>query len=337
MLVSTEEFVMTAPSLDIHITEGDLQESLREDARRGLTATPKWLPPKYFYDAVGSELFERITELDEYYPTRTERALLTERAAEIARVTGVEVLVELGSGSSDKTRVLLSAGLEHGTLRRYVPQDVSPSALTGAMEELSRQYPDLEIHGVVSDFTSTGGPDSGLFWVPTGGRRTLAFLGGTLGNLVPQERAEFLSAISNTVDTGEFLLLGVGLVIDPAVLVPAYDDAQGVTAQFDLNVLSVLNGQLNADFDMDDFEHVAVWDERNEWIEMRLRARRDHTVRVADLDLNVQFAAGEEMRTEISAKFRRESITGELAAAGLTVDEFWTDSDERFALVLARK
>jgi L-histidine N-alpha-methyltransferase len=332
---------MTAPSLDIHITAEDLQKSLREDALRGLTATPKWLPPKYFYDATGSELFERITELEEYYPTRTERGILADRAADIARITDSEVLIELGSGSSDKTRLLLSAGLEHGTLRRYVPQDVSPSALTGAMEDLGREYPTLDVHGVVSDFTDIAGTSelgrSALGALPSGGRRTIAFLGGTLGNLVPQERSDFLADLARTLNTGEFLLLGVGLVIDPAVLVPAYDDAEGVTAQFDLNVLSVLNGTLNATFDTDDFEHVAVWDERNEWIEMRLRSRRAHTVRVEELDLDVHFAAGEEMRTEISAKFRRESITGELAAAGFTVDQFWTDADERFAVVLARR
>ncbi|MGB3771247.1 MAG: L-histidine N(alpha)-methyltransferase [Rhodococcus sp. (in: high G+C Gram-positive bacteria)] len=322
---------MTAPSLDIHITADDLEKSLRDDAMRGLTASPKWLPPKYFYDAVGSELFERITELDEYYPTRTERALLAERASDIARVTDCEVLVELGSGSSDKTRLLLSAGLEHGSLTRYVPQDVSPSALTGAMEEISREYPGLDVHGVVSDFTDT------LRTLPSGGRRTIAFLGGTLGNLVPEERADFLDDIARTLEAGEHLLLGVGLVIDPAIMVPAYDDAEGVTASFDLNVLSVLNGTLGATFDADDFEHVAVWDERNEWIEMRLRARRAHTVRVEALDLDVTFGEGEEMRTEISAKFRRESITGELAAAGLSVQEFWTDADSRFALILARR
>lgn len=322
---------MAAPTLDVHITDADLRDALRADVLRGLTATPKWLPPKWFYDATGSELFELITELDEYYPTRTERALLAEHADEIATLTRTEVLVELGSGSSDKTRLLLSAGTAEGSLRRYVPQDVSPSALTGAMEDLVRDYPDLEIHGVVSDFTDT------LRTLPAGGRRTVAFLGGTLGNLVPEERAEFLAEIGRTVDAGEYLLLGVGLVIDPAVMIPAYDDAAGVTARFDRNVLSVLNGTLDATFEPEAFEHVAIWDDRNEWIEMRLRSTRAQNVRIEALDLDVHFDEGEEMRTEISAKFREESVTGELAAAGFAVDRFWTDADRRFALVAARR
>lgn len=322
---------MAAPTLDVHITDADLRDALRADVLRGLTATPKWLPPKWFYDATGSELFELITELDEYYPTRTERALLAEHADEIATLTRTEVLVELGSGSSDKTRLLLSAGTAEGSLRRYVPQDVSPSALTGAMEDLVRDYPDLEIHGVVSDFTDT------LRTLPAGGRRTVAFLGGTLGNLVPEERAEFLAEIGRTVDAGEYLLLGVGLVIDPAVMIPAYDDAAGVTARFDRNVLSVLNGTLDATFEPEAFEHVAIWDDRNEWIEMRLRSTRAQNVRIEALDLVVHFDEGEEMRTEISAKFREESVTGELAAAGFAVDRFWTDADRRFALVAARR
>lgn len=321
---------MATSTTDVHITEQDLQRSLREDVLRGLSASPKWLPPKWFYDARGSELFELITELEEYFPTRTERALLAEHADDIARVTETEVLVELGSGSSDKTRLLLTAGTEHGALRRYVPQDVSPSALDGAITEITAAYPDLDVHGVVSDFTDT------LRTLPAGGRRTIAFLGGTLGNMVPQERATFLGEIAETLDTGEHLLLGVGLVTDRDALIAAYDDASGVTAQFNANVLSVLNAKLDANFDLDAFEHVAVWDERNEWIEMRLRATREQTVRVAALDLDVHFAEGEEMRTEISAKFRRASIDGELAAAGFAVAEFWTDPQERFALVLAR-
>ncbi len=322
---------MTAPTLEIHLSEDQMTDALRADARRGLTASPKWLPPKWFYDARGSELFEQITELPEYYPTRTERELLRASAAEIAEGTSAQILVELGSGSSEKTRILLGALTAHGTLERYVPQDVSPAALTSAAEQISREFPGLEVHGVVSDFTDT------LHNLPSGGRRMIAFLGGTLGNLVPAERAEFLESVAAVLEPGEQLLLGVGLVIDPAVLVPAYDDAAGVTAEFNRNVLHVLNNRLHADFEPDRFRHVAQWDEANEWIEMRLEATADMTVQIRDLDLTVHFAEGEQMRTEISAKFRLTGIESELNAAGFETTRSWTDADDRFALICAAR
>ncbi|WP_280299562.1 L-histidine N(alpha)-methyltransferase [Nocardia neocaledoniensis] len=322
---------MTAPLLDIHLTDDDLAAALRADARTGLTATPKSLPPKWFYDARGSELFERITELPEYYPTRTERALLERVVGEIAAAARPEVLVELGSGSAAKTRLLLDALTAEGSLKTYVPQDVSASALRGAATEIAREYPQLGVHGVVSDFTDT------LHNLPRGGRRMIAFLGGTIGNLVPAERAEFLAGIHDVLEPGELLLLGAGLVIDPAVLVPAYDDAQGVTAEFNRNVLHVLNHRLGADFDPERFEHIALWDAENEWIEMRLRATAPMTATIADLDLTVDFAEGEQMRTEISAKFRPEGLRAELAAAGFATAHTWTDPDDRFALVLAER
>lgn len=320
---------MTAPTLEIHLSEEQMTEALRTDARVGLTASPKWLPPKWFYDARGSELFEQITELPEYYPTRTERELLRASAAEIAAVSAPQILVELGSGSSDKTRLLLDAMTAHGTLEQYVPQDVSPAALGSAIEALSRDYPELQVHGVVSDFTDT------LHNLPTGGRRMIAFLGGTLGNLVPAERAEFLASIAAVLETGEQLLVGVGLVIDPAILVPAYDDAAGVTAEFNRNVLHVLNNRLSADFEPDRFSHVAHWDADNEWIEMRLEATADMAVHVEDLGLTVAFGTGEQLRTEISAKFTLDGIGRELAAAGFDVEQTWTDADDRFALICA--
>ncbi|MBF6060597.1 L-histidine N(alpha)-methyltransferase [Nocardia terpenica] len=322
---------MTAPTLEIHLTDDDLTEALRADARRGLTATPKWLPPKWFYDARGSELFEAITELPEYYPTRTERALLERVVGEIAEIARAEVLVELGAGSAAKTRLLLSALSAGGPLKTYVPQDVSESALRGAAAEIAAEFPGLAVHGVVSDFTDT------LHNLPRGGRRMIAFLGGTIGNLVPAERAEFLTGIQRVLEPGEQLLLGAGLVIDPAVLVPAYDDAAGVTAEFNRNVLHVLNSRLHADFDPDAFAHIALWDTDNEWIEMRLEAGRDMTVTVADLDLTVRFARGEQLRTEISAKFRIDGLTAELAAAGFATEHVWTDPADRFALILAER
>ncbi|MFD3746546.1 L-histidine N(alpha)-methyltransferase [Nocardia sp. NPDC058633] len=322
---------MTAPLLDIHLTDDDLTAALRTDARTGLTADPKSLPPKWFYDARGSELFERITELPEYYPTRTERALLERVVGEIAAAAHAEVLVELGSGSAAKTRLLLDALTAEGSLKTYVPQDVSASALRGAAAEIAAEYPNLSVHGVVSDFTDT------LHNLPRGGRRMIAFLGGTIGNLVPAERAEFLAGINEVLEPGELLLLGAGLVIDPAILVPAYDDAAGVTAEFNRNVLHVLNNRLDADFVPEKFDHVALWDAENEWIEMRLRATEAMTATVAGLDLTVDFAAGEEMRTEISAKFRPETLAAELNEAGFTPAHTWTDPDNRFTLALAER
>ena len=315
--------------LDIHLTDRDAAEALRADARAGLTASPKHLPPKWFYDARGSELFEQITALPEYYPTRTEAALLARSVDAIAAAAGADTLVELGSGSSAKTRLLLDALTRAGTLRRYVPQDVSEAALRGALDELSVQYPDLALHGVVGDFTTD------LDKLPGGDRRMVAFLGGTIGNLVPSERAAFLTALRAVLAPGETLLLGTGLVIDEPTLVAAYDDAAGVTAEFNRNVLHVLNRELDADFDVASFAHRALWDAAHEWIEMRLVAQRDMVVHVRGLGLEVAFAAGEEMRTEISAKFRPGGVRGWLEATGWEVRRTWTDPDERFALTLA--
>ena len=318
--------------IDVHLTPADAHAALRADARLGLTARPKELPPKYFYDARGSALFEQITALPAYYPTRTEAALLAAHVDEIAACSGAATLVELGSGSSAKTRLLLDAFLRAGTLRRYVPQDVSEAALRGALDALAARYPALGLHGVVGDFTRhlhllpAAGPD---------GRRLVAFLGGTIGNLVPEQRAAFLARLRAVLAPGEQLLLGAALVTDPEVLVAAYDDAPGVTAEFNRNVLHVLNRELHADLDVGSFAHVARWDAEREWIEMRLRAGRAMTVTVRDLDLVVEFAAGEEMRTEVSAKFRPAGLAAELAAAGFTPVRTWRDPLERFALTLA--
>ncbi|KUJ69038.1 dimethylhistidine N-methyltransferase [Streptomyces albus subsp. albus] len=301
-------------------------EALRADVAHGLTRSPKQLPPKWFYDARGSELFERITELPEYYPTRAEREILVERSAEIAAATGARTLVELGSGSSEKTRHLLRA---LPRLSAYIPVDVSESALTQAGHALLAEHPELTVHALVADF------ESGLVLPDTPGPRLVAFLGGTIGNLLPAERAAFLSSVASLLSPGDALLLGTDLVKDEATLVAAYDDAQGVTALFNKNVLAVIDRELGADFDPDGFDHVAVWDRDNEWIEMRLRARSEFTVKVPDLDLAVHFAAGEEMRTEVSAKFRRERVGSELGAAGLDLREWWTDRAGRFALSLA--
>ncbi|WP_372411047.1 L-histidine N(alpha)-methyltransferase [Streptomyces luteireticuli] len=301
--------------------------ALRADVAEGLTSSPKALPPKWFYDARGSELFDEITLLPEYYPTRAEREILLARADAIARATAARTLVELGSGSSDKTRHLIRA-LPH--LHTYVPVDVSESALAGAAATLLEEHPELTVHALVADF------QDGLVLPDTPGPRLLAFLGGTIGNLPPAERADFLAVLRERLAPGDALLLGTDLVKDERALVAAYDDARGVTAAFNKNVLLVVNRELGADFDPDDFGHVALWDPDQEWIEMRLRALRPVTVKVRALDLEVSFEKGEELRTEISAKFRREKVARELAAAGLELAHWWTDSASRFALSLSR-
>lgn len=308
------------------LPEDATEAALRADVLHGLTRTPKTLPPKWFYDAVGSELFDRITELPEYYPTRAEREILLARAGEIAAATGARTLVELGSGSSEKTRHLLDALPELDT---YVPVDVSESALRQAGEALIAERPGLGVHALIADFTG------GLALPGTPGPRLVAFLGGTIGNLLPPERAAFLSSVRALLSPGDALLLGTDLVKDASVLVPAYDDAAGVTAAFNKNVLSVVNRELGADFDPGAFEHVALWDSANEWIEMRLRSLAEQTVKIPALDLAVDFEVGEEMRTEVSAKFRREGVAAELAAAGLQPTRWWTDEQGRFALSLS--
>ncbi|QYA98426.1 L-histidine N(alpha)-methyltransferase [Streptomyces anulatus] len=300
--------------------------ALRADVLSGLTRHPKTLPPKWFYDARGSELFEEITRLPEYYPTRAEREILAARAEEIAAASGARTVIELGSGSSEKTRHLLDVLPE---LHSYVPVDVSESALTGAADSLLAVHPGLSVHALIADFTG------GLALPGTPGPRLVVFLGGTIGNLLPEERAAFLRSVRSLLSPGDALLLGTDLVKDEETLVAAYDDAAGVTAAFNKNVLNVVNRELGADFPLDDFDHLAVWNPRDRWIEMRLRARRALSVKIRELDLVVPFEAGEELRTEVSAKFRQEDVREELAAAGMRLTQWWTDSAGRFALSLA--
>jgi len=311
--------------------DGSQERSLADDALDGLTRPFKELPPKHFYDARGADLFDQICELPEYYPTRAERAILEERAGEIARLTGAVELVELGSGTAAKTRVLLDALHAAGTLYRYIPMDVTESMVRESAEDLAREYPGLRVHGVIGDF------ERHLDRVPpAAGPRIVAFLGGTIGNFPPGSRRRFLRQIARLLGPQDHLLMGTDLVKDPTVLQAAYDDAQGVTAEFNRNVLRVLNRELGADFDPEDFDHVALFDPDHEWIEMRLRARREHTTLVRELDLLVHFHAGEELRTEISAKFTPERVEGDLAAAGLQLVRWLTDPEEFFALTLSR-
>ena len=322
---------MTAPLIEVHLAPDDLRVALRRDVAAGLSSTPKELPPKYFYDARGSGLFDEITRLPEYYPTRCERAILEERASEIARLSGADTLVELGSGTSEKTRLLLDAFAEVGQLRRIVAFDVSEPTLRSAADILAREYPQADVRAVVGDF------EHHLGAIPTGGRRLVAFLGGTIGNLHPKQRALFLSEVAALLAPGDGLLLGTDLVKDVQRLEAAYDDATGVTAEFNRNVLHVVNRELRADFVPERFTHVARFDPDEEWVEMWLRSSRPQQVTVADLDLSVGYQDGEAMRTEISAKFRRRGVEAELGDADLAMARWWTDANGDFGVSLSFK
>ncbi|MCI0385270.1 L-histidine N(alpha)-methyltransferase [Streptomyces sp. CNQ085] len=316
-------------TLDRRLPERHLADSLRADVLAGLTSPPRTLPPRWFYDARGSKLFEEITRLPEYYPTRAEREILGLRAAEVADLTGARTLVELGSGSSDKTRLLIDALLRRGTLEGYAPIDVSESALSAAGQALCHEYPGLRIAATLADFGDR-------LCLPTGpGPRLVAFLGGTLGNLGTAERAGFYDRLRSSLGTEDTLLLGADLVKGEDVLVRAYDDAQGITAEFNKNVLLVLNRELGAGFDPRAFDHLALWNREEERVEMRLRARTGQTVSLPALGVEIPFAQGEEVRTEISVKFRRAGLTDELRRHGFAVTRWWTDARERFALLLA--
>jgi len=308
---------------------GRYLDALRADVRAGLTAAPKTLPPKYFYDERGSDLFDQITRLPEYYLTRAETTILRQRAAEIARLSRCASLVELGSGTSAKTRVLLNALRDGGTLREFTPFDLDPAVLTEAAAALTAEYPGLRVAPFAGDF------EHDLAAVPASGPRMIAFLGSTIGNLDRVGRASLLGQVVAALRPGDTFLLGTDLVKDANRLLRAYDDGAGVTAEFNRNILRVINRELAADFAVEAFEHVAVWDAEREWIEMRLRAAQAQQVTIADLDLTVRFAAGEELRTEISAKFRPGGVTAELAAAGLRALRLWTDPTGDFGLTLA--
>ncbi|CQD05335.1 methyltransferase [Mycobacterium europaeum] len=314
-----------------HLAADSADRALRRDVSDGLRRTPKSLPPKWFYDSLGSHLFDQITRLPEYYPTRAEAEILRARSADIAGASQADTLVELGSGTSEKTRLLLDALRQRGALRRFVPFDVDAGILETAAAAIQREYAGIEINAVCGDF------EEHLAEIPTGGRRLFAFLGSTIGNLTPGPRAEFLSSLSAQMRPGDSLLLGTDLVKDTGRLVRAYDDPAGVTAAFNRNVLAVINRQLDADFDVEAYEHVARWNAGEERIEMWLRAGRPQRVSVDALDLTVDFAAGEEMLTEVSCKFRPDGVSAELAAAGLRRTRWWTDAAGDFGLSLAVK
>ena len=317
------------PHVDVHLSPADLSGALRADVRAGLGSRPLELPPKWLYDERGCALFEQITRLPEYYLTAREREILAREAGEVARLTGADSLVELGSGTSEKTRLLVDALAAAGQLRRIVAFDVSEPAVGAATAALATEYPGAEVRGVVGDF------DRHLHLLPTAGRRLIVFLGSTIGNLGPLERKWFLAELAGGMSPGDAFLLGTDLVKDPARLQAAYDDPGGVTASFNRNILSVVNRELDADFAVERFEHRARFDADNEWMEMQLRAPSPQFVTIAGLEMTVELDAGEGVRTEISAKFRRAGVEAELAEAGLELARWWTDGAGDYAVSLS--
>ncbi|MEJ7876431.1 MAG: L-histidine N(alpha)-methyltransferase [Solirubrobacterales bacterium] len=322
----------TAPdvTVDVHLPPGGPLSGMAADVRIGLTKPFKELSPRYFYDERGSELFEQITEVEEYYPTRAERAILENESAAIVEAAGnPATLIELGSGSAVKTRVLLDAMRDAGGLEAYAPVDISEEITRDTAAKVAGEY-GVKVHGLVCDF------ERDLERMPLAGPRVIALLGGTIGNFEPQQRASFLARVANLLGPGDHFLLGTDLIKDRETLEAAYDDSQGVTAEFNLNVLAVLNERLGANFELDAFEHSAFWDDENLFVDIRLRSLRRQLVEISALDLTVPFERGEEMRTEISTKFAREGLEGIYAEAGLELTGWWTDPDDLFGLSLAR-
>ncbi len=314
--------------IDVRLATGALRASLREDVRSGLGDSPKRLPAKWHYDEAGSLLFDQITRMPEYYPTRREREILVARVDEIAALTQADTLIELGSGTGEKTRLLLTALAAGGRLRRFVPFDVSETILRESAEAILREYPGIEVRGIVGDF------ERHLDALPRTGRRLVAFLGGTIGNLQPDGRARLLAGLARSLDDDDMLLLGADLIKPRAQLEAAYDDPGGFSARFSLNLLTMLNRELGADFEVRRFRHEAVWDDRNEWMEIGLVSLQRQVVTLAELDMTVEFGEGEKLQTEISAKFRRDGLVAEMAVAGLAAVRFWTDDANEFSLSL---
>jgi L-histidine Nalpha-methyltransferase len=319
-----------AITIDVHLPPGGPLSGMAADVRAGLTKPFKELSPRYFYDERGSELFEQITELPEYYPTRCEREILELHSPEICSAAGgPATLIELGSGSATKTRVLLDAMRAAGCLQAYAPVDISEQITRDTAGAIAAEY-GITVHGLVCDF------ERDLERIPLGGPRVIALLGGTIGNFEPAQRASFLARVANLLGEDDHFLLGTDLVKDRATLEAAYNDSAGVTADFNKNVLAVLNDRLECDFDLDTFEHVAVWDEENLWMDIRLRSLARQVVNIAALDMQVAFDRGEEMRTEISTKFAREGLAGIYAESGLEMAGWWTDPEGLYGLSLAR-
>jgi len=301
------------------------------ELRRALQSRPRTIPPRWLYDDRGSELFDEITRLPEYYPTEAEREILAAHSSMIAEVSAATTVIELGSGTSDKTRTLLDAFVAHGEIQRFVPLDVSEATLVYAAEVLNQRYPDLVVEPVVGDFTRHLGR------LPVGGTRMVAFLGGTIGNFYLEERRAFLGALADVLEPGDWVLLGVDLVKPVDRVLAAYHDGDGVTDSFIRNSLHAINAELDADFDVGNFEYVPLWDAREHRVDMRLRVCEPEQAHIGALDLDVAFEPGEELRVEISTKFDVADLEGELDEAGFRSTEFFTDIGEAFGLVLARR
>jgi len=324
-------------TIDTYLPPGWADEELLADIRRTFSSTPKVLRPKWLYDDAGSALFDDITRLAAYYPTEAERSILAEHSDEIASLTSADTIIELGSGTSDKTRLVLDAFWATGQLTRFCPLDVSEETLVRAARMLAERYPGLEIHGVVGDFNEH------LHHLPEGTKRMVAFLGSTLGNFYAEERRAFLGALGDVLSEGEFLLLGIDLAKDAQRIVDAYNDDSGTTEQFIENVIAVINRKLDADIPIEQLDYVPLWDAREERLDMRLRASMPIDARIGALDLDIEFTEGEELRVEVSTKFRPDRIAEELAEAGFSIDRFWTSApsedgrllDHDFGLILA--
>jgi L-histidine N-alpha-methyltransferase len=322
---------MTPFYLDRRLPPDFLVNALRADAREGLTASPKYIPSKWLYDSKGSEIYEKITQLPEYYPFRVEGGILEAVADEIAAATQASSIIEFGSGSADKTDILLRALRRAGTLQAYTSIDISESALLAAGSRLTGEYPGLSVRAVLADFETQAET-----LAPNGSPapRLVLFLGGSIGQLKAAERAEFLRIVRGALRQGDMLLLGVDLVKDPAKLIAAYNDSAGVSAQFSKNLLRVLNTHVGADFELDNFDHVVTWHGEAECVAMWLQSRISQVVRLSEIDLSVDFAAGERIQMSISAKFRRDGIRTELERAGFSLRHWWTDPDGQYALTL---
>jgi L-histidine N-alpha-methyltransferase len=323
---------MTRLHLDRRLPSDLLTNTLRTDARTGLTASPKYIPSKWLFDSKGSELWERITQLPEYYPFRTERDILRTVADEIAEITQASSIIELGSGSANKTTILLDALQQAGTIRTYTSIDISESALIAAGSRLIAEYPGLSVRAVLADF-ETQAEAIAMHECPS--PRLVLFLGGTIGQLMPAQRAEFLRRLHDVFHQGDMLLLGTDLVKDPAELIAAYDDSAGVSTAFNKNLLTVLNAQVGADFNLDAFDYVVTWQDEAECLAMWEQSRISQAVRLPEIDLFVELAAGERIWTAISAKFRRDGVQTELERAGFSLQRWWTDPDGRYALSLS--
>ncbi|MBI1352364.1 MAG: L-histidine N(alpha)-methyltransferase [Actinomycetales bacterium] len=307
----------------------DLDSPLAMDVRIGMTRYPKRLPPRWLYDETGSRLFDEITRLPEYYPTEAERHILREHAAEIVHLSGATTVVELGSGTSDKTTTLLDAFAAQQSLRAFVPVDVSVEVLNEATHRLRARYPWVDVTPVVADFTES-------LPIPVGGTRLVAFLGGTLGNFYPDERRLFLEHLARATTSGDYILLGTDIVKSADRLIAAYADEAGVTERFILNVLNVINNELDARFEPGTFQYIPIWDAPNTRMDLRLRSLCDQQVPIPGARVTASFSEGEEIRVEISTKFRITDVAEECAAVGLAPIRTFTDPAGDFALTLVR-